>query len=393
MAGRAPRIALLIETSREFGRALLRGVMQYEREHGPWSIYFEPRGLYDAPPTWLGNWDVDGIIARISTEEVAQAVTAANVPVIDVRIGGFGKDFQQVGLDNTKMVHLAFDHLWDQGYRNFAFCGAPEGSNPWSEFRARAFEKAALHAGGSFSQFRQSLDGRSPARWDQDLDEIAQWLSTLPRPVGLLTHNDDRALQVLEAARRAEMKVPDELGVIGIDNDELLCNLANPPLSSVECGVERVGYRAAAELDRRISGKGKKQKRIELQPLCVIGRQSTNILVFPDEEMARLIRDLRANACDGVRVDALLEQSNLSESTIQRRFKQFVGRSMKEEITRIRMDRARELLTHSDLPVSEISERCGFTEPKQLSTVFHKKMGMTPMDYRRQNRMANFGGL
>jgi len=391
MPGQGPRVALLIETSREYGRGLLRGVMQYAREHGPWSIYFEPRGLYDAPPSWLSSWGGDGIIARVATAELQQAVTAARVPVIDVRIGGFGDQFPGVGVDNRAMVNLAFDHLWQQGYRQFAFCGLPQGLNRWSDFRAEAMAQAAAKAGGSFSLFEsKSVDTENP-RWDQDQEQIATWLKTLPLPTGLLANTDDRALQVLEAARRAELRVPDDLGVIGIDNDELLCNLANPPLTSVHCGVERVGYRAAAELGRLISGKSRRKDRIDLQPLCVVERESTNILVFQDHELGRLIRELRASACDGLRVDALLKKSSLSESTIQRRFKQFVGRSMKEEITRIRMERACELLAHSDLPISEISGRCGFNEPKQLSTVFHKKMGMTPLDYRRQNRVVKFG--
>lgn len=391
MGNQGLRVALLIETSREYGRGLLRGIVQYAREHGPWSIYFETRGLYDAPPSWLSSWEGDGIIARLATTELQEAVIAAKVPVIDVRIGGFGDQFQGVGIDNRAMVDLAFDHLWQQGYRNFAFCGLPRGMNRWSDFRADAMAEAVGRMGGQFSLFESQAVGSQNPRWEQDQEQIAEWLRTLPLPTGLLANTDDRALQVLEAARRAELRVPDDLGVIGIDNDELLCNLANPPLTSVHCGVERVGYRAAAELSRLISGKSRRKERIDLQPLCVVERESTNILLFQDHELGRLIRELRSNACDGLRVDELLQKSDLSESTIQRRFKQLVGRSMKEEITRIRMERACELLAHSDLPISEISSRCGFNEPKQLSTVFHKKMGLTPLAYRRQNRVVKFG--
>lgn len=300
--------------------------------------------------------------------------------------------FQGVGINNQTMVDLAFTHLWQQGYRHFAFCGLPRGLNRWSDFREDAMVRAATEAGGTISVFQHDTSHLQEAQWEQDQEQIAAWLKTLPQPTGLLANTDDRALDVLDAARRAELRVPDDLGVIGIDNDELLCNLANPPLTSVHCGVERVGYRAAAELSRQMAGKRPRKNRIDLEPLCVVERESTNILVFQDPELGRLIRELRANACDGLRVDALLKQSTLSESTIQRRFKQFVGRSMKEEITRIRMERACELLSHSDLPISEISQRCGFNEPKQLSTVFHKKKGMTPLDYRRQNRVVKFGG-
>ncbi|WP_437185666.1 XylR family transcriptional regulator [Planctomicrobium sp. SH668] len=387
------KIALLIETSREYGRGLLRGVMQYEREHGPWTIFFETRGLFDAPPSWLATWDGHGILARVSTPEIADSIRASGIPTIDLSGSEYSTDHPSVITSNRGMVKLGFDHLWNQGYRNFAFCALPRGMFNWSDYRVQIMAEFAQAANCSFSYYQPNVPIDGQLKWDRDEEQIAEWLLSLPKPVGLLATNDERALHVLEAARRLSLKVPEAVGIMGIDNDELLCNLANPTLSSVNCGVERVGYRAAVEMERILSGHPPIVGKTEIPPMGVVERQSTNLLMFDDEEMQKLVRELRANACDGLRVDQLLKQSSLSESTLQRRFRSLVGRSMKEEITRIRMDRARQLLAHTDLPISEIASRCGFNEPKQLSTVFHKKTGVTPQAYRKENRIAKFGGL
>jgi LacI family transcriptional regulator len=386
MSGRIPHVALLIETSREYGRGLLRGIIRHNREHGPWSIYFQPRGLGEPPPRWLRGWHGDGILVRVDTPAMANAVRESGIPAIDLRIALPDLDMPKVGIDNRVIVDLAFGHLRDRGFRHFAFCGLPPGLNVWVDFRGENFARAAEAALGVCHVFPARRQGSTEAAWEQEQEEIAAWLTCLPRPVGVMACHDDRGLQVLDACRRAGLNVPDEVAVIGVDNDEFLCNLAQPPLSSIDVGVERAGYEAAALLDRMMTGQEKEARTIALPPLGVVVRQSTDVIAIDDPDLVTVIRHIREHACDGLRVDDLLRRSRLSASTLQRRCKAILGRTLKEEMLRVQLEQAKHLLATTDLPTGDIAVRCGFADLKRLSTIFRLKMGKPPGVYRRQVR-------
>jgi LacI family transcriptional regulator len=379
-------VALLVETSREYGRGLLRGIIRYEREHGPWSIYFQPRGLGEPPPEWLADWDGDGILVRADTRKLADAVVASGIPAVDLRVSLPGLKLPSVGIDNRAMVDLVFDHLRDRGFRHFGFCGLPRGLNIWADFRGECFARRAHEAGCDCHIFDAPRRGRSTGIWEVEQEAIAAWLTSLPQPVGVMASHDDRGLQVLDACRRAGLRVPDEVAVVGVDNDEFLCNLARPPLTSVDVGVERAGYEAAALLDRLMARKRVPEQKLFFPPIGVVVRESTDVMAISDRELAELVRYIREHACEGIRVHDVLKRSSLSPSTLLRRFKAVLGRSPKEEILRIQLDQARRLLASTDLPVSAVASRCGFGELKRLSTLFRSKVGMTPGMFRRQAR-------
>jgi LacI family transcriptional regulator len=385
MAARIPHVALLVETSREYGRGLLRGIIRYEREHGPWSIFFQPRGLGDPIPDWLADWDGDGILLRVDNRKVAEAVIACGMPAVDLR-GLLGLKMPRVGIDNGAMVDLVFDHLRDRGFRHLAFCGLPRGLNHWMDFRGDCFAQRAKEAGLVCHMFRARRHGRSTGAWESEQEQIASWIAGLPRPLGLMACNDDRGLQVLDACRRAGVRVPDEVAVVGVDNDEFLCNLSRPPLTSVDVGVERAGYEAAALLDRLMRRKRVAQQQIYFPPIGVVVRQSTDVMAIDDRALVELVRYIREHACTGVRVNEVLKQSKLSSSTLLRRFKALLGRTPKQEILRVQLEEAKRLLASTDLPVSGIAERAGFGELKRLSTVFRARFGMSPGAFRRQAR-------
>lgn len=390
MARRVPRVALLIESSRAYGRGLLRGVMRYLQEHGPWSVTFRPRGLSEAPPTWLASWKGDGILVRADSRRLAKAVAACRVPTIDLRLAFSDLGWPAVGTDNRVIVELAAQHLIDQGFRHFGFCGLPplsRADTPTSEIetlRARSFQDALARSG-----FTGTFYPPERCRFtslDRDQEALAAWLTAQPKPVGILAANDDRGLEVLEACRRAGLAVPDEVGVIGIDNDEMLCGLADPPLSSVDVGVERAGYEAAALLERLMHGAKVPSEPTCLAPQGVVVRRSTEILQVEDPDLKEMIRFIREHACENIRVEEAMAHSELSSSTLQRRFRHFLGRSPKEEVTRLRLERARQLLAESELSVAEVGVRCGFAELKHFSRAFHHRMGITPSRYRQQQR-------
>lgn len=392
MKRRLRHVALLIETSREYGRGLLRGVIRYQREHAPWSLYFQPRGLEEPPPTWLRDWHGDGILVRADNQRVADLVVGTGLPAVELRFALPDLDLPCVGIDNRAIVSLAVGHLLDCGFRHLAFCGLPRHENVVTDFRADCFAEVAAQAGLRASVFP---DGARPAKhlgWEQEQQALAAWIAGLAKPVGVMACHDDRGLQVLDACRRVGARVPDEVAVIGVDNDEFLCNLSSPPMSSVDVGVERAGYEAAALLDRLMAGK-KSRRRVILAPIGVVVRRSSDVMAIDDRPLADVIRFIREHACDGLRVDEVLGRCTQSQSTLQRRFKALLGRTPKEEITRVQLDRAKHLLVHTDLALGTIAERCGFAQLKRFSGVFHANEGMPPGAFRRWQRTPGMQDL
>jgi LacI family transcriptional regulator len=223
--------------------------------------------------------------------------------------------------------------------------------------------------------------------WERNQQELAQWLRGLPKPVGIMTCHDDRGHQVLEACRRAELSVPDSVAVIGVDNDPFLCNLCTPPLTSVDINPARIGYEAAAHLAALMNGaKPTRQPVLLGPPRGVAPRQSTDMLAIDDVEVAGAIRFVRENAVKGITVQDVLKRAERSPSTLERRIKRLLGRTIKAEITRVKLSRARLLLCETELPVAKIAARCGFSEPRYFCEVFRHAEAMTATAYRRKFR-------
>ena len=228
-----PVVALLIETSREYGRGLLRGIIRYQREHGPWSVYFKPQGLGDPPPRWLARWRGDGILARINDRHMAEVVLKTGLPAVDLRgaVGELG--LPVVGVDNRAVIRLAVRHFLDRGFRHFAFCGTPRGENCYQDERADRFQDSLARHGFN-CHLHLGDAGRGAQSWEDEQRQIVDWLRSLEKPLAVMACNDDRGHQMLDACLRAGLHVPDEVAILGVDNDPLLCALSTPPLSSVD---------------------------------------------------------------------------------------------------------------------------------------------------------------
>ncbi len=380
------RIALLVETSREYGRGILRGVIRYQREHEPWSVYFKPQGLGAPPPRWLGAWRGDGILARIDDRRMADAVLRAKVPAVDLRGALADLPLPLVGVNNRAVIRLAAEHLIERGFRHFAFCGTRRGENRNQDERADRFA-AAIAARGFPCDVFQPGGVRAPT-WEQEQREIAAWLRGLPKPVGLMTCHDDRGQQVLDACLRADLAVPDAVAILGVDNDPFLCSLSTPQLSSIDANPERVGYEAAALLDRMMKGARAPSRPLLFEPRGLVVRQSTDVTAVSDPHVAHAARLIRAHALGGASIKELAAQVPVSRSALFRRFKEHLGHSPKEELTRVRIERARELLTHSGLSVAAVAARVGYTEAKHFIAIFRRATGRTPLRYRKENAIA-----
>jgi len=382
-----PHIALLVETSREYARGLLRGIARYHQQHGPWSIFFEPHGLAAPPPAWLKSWQGDRILVRIDNRRMAEAILDTGIPAVDLRgaIPDLGIPF--VGVDNRPVTQLAFRHLQDCGLRHFAFCGTLRGVNPNQDRRCDFFSELVEDAG---YQCHVLLAGKQVNRtndWERQQDHISSWLKKLHKPVGVMTCHDDRGREVLDACRRVGLKSPDEVAVVGVDNDPCLCNLCSPPLTSIDVNSSRIGYEAASMIAKAMNGEDIPDEPILLgPPRGVAARQSTDMLSVEDEEVASAIKYIREHAVDDLRVSQVLARARRSPSTLERRVKRILGRTIKAEITRIRLARAKLLLCETELPIAKIAGRIGFNEPKYFCDVFRKNEGMTASAYRNKFR-------
>ncbi len=378
-------VALIVDAAKPYDRKIIGGVAQYVKERGNWSLYVEEDPLQKLPD--LRNWRGHGIIANFDDRKVAAAVRGLKVPVVGVG-GGFGwydpaTRIPYFASDDEAIARLAAEHLIDRGFRRLAFYGYPRTRIiRWSEQRGRVFEEIAKQAGIPCSIYT----GRhgTARRWTELQRGLTAWLRSLEKPVGLMACNDVRARHVLEACRAIGARVPEDVALIGVDNDEMICDLTDPPLSSVEQGARRMGHDAAAMLDRLMSGKKTAQVHFVVEPEGVIARRSTDTLAIEDVDVAAAVRFIRQRACQRIQVSDVVRHVGVSRSTLKNRFKEIMGRSVHEEIQRIRLEKARQLIADTDLPLKQIALQAGFQYVQYLTRLFRNRVGQTPARFRRQ---------
>jgi LacI family transcriptional regulator len=365
---------------------LLEGITRYSREQGAWVLYLELRGLEAFPP-WMRDWKGDGILVSFPSWQVTPALLTTGAVVLDLNGSLMPSGLPQVGTDNTEVARLALEHFWERGIRQFGFCGLPNGDWPHMDQRREAFSRQAKAAGCSCSRFALPARHEAEADWKREGEEIADWLQGLPKPVGVLAHFDDRGCQVLNACRRAGLTVPEEVAVLGVSNDALLCETCLPPLSSIDLNAPQIGYTAAACLDQLMRGSPPLRAPRIIPPRGVVPRRSTDVLATDDADLAAALRFIRDHACDGIRLDDVLRHVAISQRALERKFRSFLGRTPKAELLRVQMAHAGELLTDSDLPIKEVAQRCGFHKNEiYFSNAFYRQHGLWPTAYRRRSR-------
>jgi LacI family transcriptional regulator len=375
---------LIIETSLGSGRNILRGVARYVREHEPWSLYHEPHGLEASIPPWIHRWKGDGIIARIQTRRMAQELAASGIPVVDVLGVIPDLPFPLVHVDNPAIARLAAEHLLERGFRQFGFFGIDEN---WSDQRYAGFSAAVERMQREVPIYRLPRDSSGRRSWERSENKLARWITALPKPAGVMVCSDQRGQQFLEACRRAQVSVPDEIAVVSVDNDEPLCEVCLPPLSSVEPGHASVGYEAAALLDSLLKGVAAPKKPVLLQPNETVTRLSTDVLSVADPAISAALRLIREQAHLRVPVDSIARGVGLSRSVLQRRFRALLNRSVHQEIVSARIKYARELLTKTNLTLAAVAERAGFgSHQEYLGAVLKKRIGKTPGQVRAEGR-------
>lgn len=377
-------VALLVETSNAYARGLLQGIVQYVREqHTPWSMHLFEQGRGDRPPPWLAKWQGDGIIARIENRDIARVVRKTGLPIVDVSAARTMTDVPCVETNDKAIAAMAAEHLLERGFRHFGFCG--ETPFKWSQWRRDYFCEYLAERGFSCAVYESArTDGVGTS--DREQQQLMDWVQQLPKPIGIMACYDIKAQQLLDACRVLGAAVPEEIAVIGVDNDELLCNLSFPPLSSVQPDTLRTGYEAAACLDRMMAGEEVPPDTILLDPLGVVTRQSTDVLAIEDRNVAAAVRYIREHAYDGINVSDVLRQVPLSRRALEKRFQDLIGRTPHEEIVRLRIERVKQLLAETDLGLELIAERSGFSYVEYLSVAFKRAVGQSPRAYRQTHR-------
>jgi LacI family transcriptional regulator len=375
-------VALLIEATNAYARGLLHGVAQYTHERAHWTIYFEPHALDEPPPKWLKDWKGDGIIARIGNRRAANAIQAPGVPVVELRRMLTLPGMPSLGPDNHAVAKMVAEHLRERGFRHFGFLGLPRGQDPPLDNRSDCFVQHLAECGFACSVFQVERT----ATWRTEQHRIARWISSLPKPLGVMTCNDSRGLQLLRACAGAGIAVPDQVAVIGAGNDDCICSLCHPPLSSVDLGPESIGYEAAALLERMMSGRRGAARHVQISPRGIITRLSTDVLATEDQAVSHAVGFIRTHACDDILVSDVLRQVRLSRSALEPRLKRVLGRTIHQEIQHVRLERVKGWLATTDLPTKQIAAQAGFHSVQYLARVFRKSTGQTTAGYRKRMR-------
>jgi LacI family transcriptional regulator len=358
---------------------MLAGVTRYMHEHEPWAIYLKGFGIDKSLSKWLRDWKGDGIIAAITDKDIEFTKEIA-IPVVDVVGLPQAAHIPLVHANDEAIGRAGAEHLLERGYNRFGFIEYSDFL--WAAKRRTGYEKVIHQAGYQCQVYQLPRRNTGPEIWEQQQARLIDWLKSLPKPAGVMASTDFCGQQFLEACLRADFRVPEEIAVIGADNDELICNISSPPLSSVIINDEQRGYEAAAMLDCLMAGKTPPCNPVYIEPGGIASRASTDILAIDDEPLAAALRFVRDHACDGITVNDIINAIPMSRSVMERKFRKVIGRSVNEEIIRVQLNRAVELLSSTRLELKEIAQRAGFCTPSYMGAVFRQRLSRTPGSYR-----------
>ena len=381
-----PVIRLLIDTTSADGREEVRGISRYSREHGSWKLELETHKLFSSIGLRNFNGEPDGVIARVINVSLADRCRAFGpIPIVNLAESKLDLPWPTVVTDIDAIAEVAIDHLLEGGYRNIAFSGY-EGQY-FSRMREDAVARSLARRGLELL----TASGRTPLPKDavkQGSDFLARWLLSLPPATGIICCNDWRGLDALQACSQNGIDVPGRLGVIGIDNDDVLADAAHVSLSSVDIGSFAAGYEAARLLDAWMSGRPPDKKLNRIDQVKLSPRESTAALLVADPIVRDALLMMREPAAWPKSVEAMLEHLPISRRPFEKRFRAAIGRSPYQELMACRIREAERLLMETDQSVAEIAERCGFTQQHHFSTAFKSAKGCTPTDFRRDRQAS-----
>ena len=381
-------VALLIEMSSGYCRGLLEGIHAFARLRGDWSIYLNEQERGETPPKWLSEWRGDGIIARIETSQIGEMLQSLKIPIVDLSAARRIKNIPWADTDDEAIAKLAIDHFLDRGFSNVAYCG--EAGFAWSTSRCSFFKAMAIDAGCQFFEHQIAHRYDPEFQWDNARVALSHWIRSLPTPTAIMTCNDYLGKHLLDVCRTLHVSVPEEVAVLGVDDDKLLCSLCTPPLSSIAPNTYQTGFEAAELLQQMMEGGLHcSSTRLVTQPLGVNLRDSTDTIAIPDPDVTKALIFIRRNALRDIHVGDVLKSVTISRRSLEHKFEKHVGHSPHAEILRIKMSRIKDLLSNTEDSINTIAQRTGFAHPEYMTVAFKKASGMTPSEFRESVRIRS----
>lgn len=368
---------------------MLRGISQFVHTRNDWSVLFGLRDAFSDVPGWLHDWDGDGVISRRTTASLVDSLQEKGIPLVDLTDGGpaertppaVNRSLHSIRADDVAIGRMAADYLVELGHRSFAFCGHRE--QVWSTRRRVAFRERLIALGfGLHDCYESPWKLRNALAWKTECQQIAGWIQSLPKPIGVMAAFDVRGQDLIAACDLVGVSVPEEVSVIGVDDDDLVCELCSTPLTSIKSNMQQVGYLAAETLSQLMMGETPQERNVLVPPNGIAKRQSTDTGAIEDKVVVEALRYIRENACLQISVKDVVRDCDVSRSTLERRMRKAIGRTPSEQIRYVQLSRVRELLVGSTLPYKKIAELSGFLHPEYMHVVFKKEMGVTPGQFR-----------
>jgi LacI family transcriptional regulator len=374
------RVGLLVQTASEWSRLVLRGVAEYAHEYGPWDFYIEPRGVYelvDLPDDWTG----DGLIVRLTSSELAEAIHRSGLPAVNVSwLGKHSRSIPKVVSDEAACGRLAAEHLAERNFRSFGYVG-PIGRPGYADLLGKAFCGWLDEAGLPVERFGNHRELAEKHLY-QVREDLKRWLTALPKPLGLLAWSSETGREITASCEETGHRVPDDVATLCAEHDILMSSLAPVPLSNIDQSPRRVGYEAAALLDRLMKGDAPPADPLLIPPLGVVQRQSTETWAVDDPLVARALRFIRDNAHEPIQVVDVRKAVNVSRRVLEHRFAHVLGRTPAAEIRRARLELVKRMLLETDLAITRVAERCGFNHPEVMIRCFRREVGVSPGQFR-----------
>jgi LacI family transcriptional regulator len=381
------KIILLSDFSEEYNKNLLRGITRYSKDHGPWTFckmptyYRETIGI-EGILQWAKEWEADGIIGQFYNDEEVNKFTEANIPVIAVDFKERFTDIPNITGNYHQTGRLGADYFLKKGFKNFAFYGF--NNIVWSRERAEGFEERIQQAGFDVHYY-ELKDSRSNDLWYYKPSALSDWLKSLPKPIALMTCDDNQGHHITEAARHAGIRIPDDIAVLGVDNDETICHLSDPPLSSIETDSEKGGYEAARLMEQMIENKTCTGPDVVVKATQIVTRHSTDIFASKDKYIVTALKYIHGNLDKNLKVDQVLREVPLSRRSLEKRFIMTTGYPVYEYIYNQRIEKFTQKLLETDMTIFEIALELGLSDSKNIARQFKQIKGITPMEYRKNH--------
>jgi LacI family transcriptional regulator len=391
MAEKQYKVAVFVETSRGYGRALCEGIADFAQANGHWVFEGGGESWEEGLRTIKGK--ADGVIARIPNDKMARALARLRVPVVDLYRWRDYPAISSVDAEHAAIGRMAAEWFVERRFKNFAFCGYT--GAPFSDARGTAFRKALEACGFSCPFYKEDLYssdylgqmilqaesyGKPP-----DRDRLAAWLQELPRPTAVFCCHDIRAYQVVTLCKELGLAVPHEVAVMGVDNDRLLCGFSDPMLTSVDPDAQRIGWTGAEQLFALMSGKSRDVRRTRVSPKRIVERASTETDPVEPQWLSEALRFIRKEIVAGVNAAEVIRHVGLSHTQVEKAFAKVLGTTVHQEISRLRMREACRLLEESSYPAAEVGKLSGFSSPQYFNRQFCRHFGIPPAEYRRRH--------